>query len=558
MFKNQLKQKRKISSMTALCLLLAGSSAFAAQQPDAGNILKNTQESEVKVPIVVPPSITVKEGGEEAPVYGGQTIAVNRFRIIGQEVFPESELTALLGDGVGKELTLGELNERAGRISRYFREHGYLVARAFLPAQESREGEITIEVMVGKYGQMDIRNHSRLSTSYIQSLVSPLKNGGYIHRDNLERVLLLLSDSTGVSLKSTMAPGKESGTSDLILEVKDTAAVTGQVYSDNWGNRFTGDVRGGLNVTLNNPGKVGDSLAFGGLYAGSGMNNWSAAYSVPTGHNGARFGASYSRVSYLLGQDYASLNANGVARTTNLYETYPLLRSRDANRNIKLSYDHKDLSDLTNSSDSQKQANAISLGLNGDQRDDAGDGITSFDFTVTSGHLNLNSSYAVTNDVDAQTAGSYTKATLSLLRQKYLNDRLSYSLSLTSQLSSKNLDSSEKLFLGGASGVRAYPQGEAAGDSGYLFTGELRWSMPTPTLQLTAFLDNGHVMLNKNPWDTSTTNNRTLTGAGLGIIFSRPGDYSLRLDYAWKLGSEAAQSDTDKSGRLWIRGTKYF
>ena len=34
------------------------------------------------------------------------------------------------------------------------------------------------------------------------------------------------------------------------------------------------------------------------------------------------------------------------------------------------------------------------------------------------------------------------------------------------QLSSKNLDSSEKFTLGGIGGVEAYPSGEASGDEG--------------------------------------------------------------------------------------------
>jgi len=51
-------------------------------------------------------------------------------------------------------------------------------------------------------------------------------------------------------------------------------------------------------------------------------------------------------------------------------------------------------------------------------------------------------------------------------------------------------------------------------------------------LQLTAFVDGGHVKFDKNPW-TTDDNGRTLSGAGLGVIFNRPGDYALRLDYAW-------------------------
>lgn len=557
MFEKPFQHGKKTCSVTAICLLLASPSAFAAQQPDAGNVLKNTQENELKAPNTVPTNITIQEGNQPSSTTGGETLSVAKFHIIGQDVFPEAELTALLTTSVGKQRTLGELGEDAACISRYFRDHGYLMARAFIPAQESKDGELAIEVVVGRYGQIDIRNHSRLATSYIQSVVSPLKSGEYIRQDNLERVLLLLGDHAGVSFKNTMAPGKEAGTADLILEVTDGTSMTGQVYSDNWGNRFTGDIRGGLNVTLNNPGTIGDSLMLGGLYTGSGLNNWSAAYSLPTGPEGARFGVSYSRVSYLLGENYTDLHASGISKTTSVYETYPLLRSRSKNLNIRLSYDHKELNDQTVNSDSKKQANAITFSVNGDYRDQAGDGITGFDLGVSSGHLNLNSEYARTSDAMTQTAGDYTKTTLSIMRQKYLNSRLNYSLFLTSQLASKNLDSSEKLSLGGASGVRAYPQGEASGDTGYLVTGELRWNMPSPEFQLVAFLDNGHVTLNKNQVSTGS-NSRTLTGAGLGMVFNRPGDYSVRLDYAFKVGSESAQSDTDKNGRFWVRASKYF
>lgn len=558
MLQNQLKHVRKTSCMTAICLLMGIPVTFAAQQPDAGSILKNTEKNELTVPSTKLP-IIVKEGSQQSPVVGGETLTVSQFHITGQDLFPETELTALLADRLGKEMTLGELTQCAGHISKYFRDRGYLVAYAFIPAQESKNNEITIEVVVGQYGQIDIRNHSRLSTSYINSIISPLKSKGYIRREQMERVLLLLTDTSGVILKNTLAPGKESGTSDLIIEVTDGPSVTGQVYSDNWGNRFTGTIREGINATFYNPGKIGDSLALGGLYTGSGLHNWSAAYSLPTSPDGGKLGISYSRVSYLLGENYASLDARGVAKTTSLYETYPLLRSRAANVNVRFGYDHKELRDQTGSNrDSQKQVNAFSLGLSGDRRDQAGDGITGFDVTVTSGHLTLNSVDARTDDIDGQTAGNYIKANLSLFRQKYLNSRLNYSLSLTSQWANKNLESSEKLSLGGASGVRAYPQGEASGDVGYLFTGELRWNLPTPQFQLVAFLDNGHVMLNKNDWDQKTSNNRSLTGAGLGVIFSRPNDYTIRMDYAWKMGSESAQSDTDKKGRLWIRGSKYF
>jgi hemolysin activation/secretion protein len=47
-------------------------------------------------------------------------------------------------------------------------------------------------------------------------------------------------------------------------------------------------------------------------------------------------------------------------------------------------------------------------------------------------------------------------------------------------------------------------------------------------------------------------------GAGLGLLWTRSPDFSLRLDYAWKLGDEQALADRDKRGRLWLQGVRFF
>ena len=102
-----------------------------------------------------------------------------------------------------------------------------------------------------------------------------------------------------------------------------------------------------------------------------------------------------------------------------------------------------------------------------------------------------------------------------------------------SQLASKDLDGSEQFVLGGANGVRAYPQGEASGDSGYQATAELRYATPVPDLTLAAYVDWGEVELSK-----SYGQHRGLAGWGLGLQYAKADDYYMRLDYARKLGSE--------------------
>ncbi|MBU2702176.1 hemolysin activation/secretion protein [Sporomusaceae bacterium BoRhaA] len=545
--------------VTLLCLT---GPAFSAERPDAGTTISGLGEHKlVPVEQSVPRIEVDSKQQTSVPATGGPQIMVGGIHITGQNIYSEDKLLSLISDALGKQLTLGQLETLAGRISKYFHAQGYFLANAVIPAQDIKGGVVEIAVVIGQYGKIDVRNHSALNQSNLTILLSSLKSGDYIQSESLERTLLRLSDTNGVGAKATLVPGAAPGTSDLIVEVNDAAKTNGQFYTDNYGNRFTGQTRVGFNMNINNLSGNGDMASIGGLLtSGADMNDCTLSYLVPTGGQGAKLGVGYSHMHYLLGGEFAGLNANGIAKTSSIYETFVLNRSRSFNLNGHIGYDRKQLFDRKDAVGyvSDKRAGVWMLGLNGDSRDSFGSGgVNSFALTYSQGHLSMESADAKSEDVTAKTAGSYNKTNLSLYRVQHVTDRLNLHLSFTGQLANKNLDSSEKIYLGGANGVRAYPQGEASGDEGYLMTGEFRWDMPTPSFQLAAFIDNGRVTLNKNPWDTSA-NTRSLTGAGVGFIWNRASDYSIRLDYAWKISKSLATSDIDKSGRFWLQGVKYF
>jgi len=556
---------KKITAMISAYSILSCASVMAAtvSTPDSGSILREQQRNTPALLEKQTPGIEV--GGQQqgaTQVQTGPKFSVNGFHITGQTIFPEGKLVSLLSDFIGKELTLGEVQNLAGHITKYYHEQGYLVANAYVPAQDIKDGIVEITVVVGQYGKIDIRNHSRLKDGVAASLLSNLKSGDYIKNDMLERTLLIFNDTAGVSAKAALAPGKATGTSDLIVDITDTGKTDGQVTGDNWGNRFTGKNRINFNMNINDPSGRGDLVNLGGAYAGSGMNDYSISYTLPVDGQGTKLGVGYSKMNYVLGQDFANLNASGTAKTTSLFETFAFTRSRDFNLNGRIEYDNKQLVDKIDSvpSNSDKQADVWSIGLSGNSTDQfGGGGMNSFALTYSSGRLDLKSADAINNDVNAQAAGSYQKTNLNLSRVQAINSRVNLFLTFAGQLANKNLDSSEKLQIGGPTGVRAYPIGEASSDEGYVFTGEFRWSMPTPSFQLAAFYDNGKALLNKSPWVGAGVNNRSLSGAGLGLVWNQPNDYSIRLDYAWKITtSNPATSDTDKNGRLWLQATKCF
>ena len=165
-------------------------------------------------------------------------------------------------------------------------------------------------------------------------------------------------------------------------------------------------------------------------------------------------------------------------------------------------------------------------------------------------------------EIDAESArsnGHFNKLSWNAARLQRVTDTLQVSASIAGQLASKNLDLSEKMELGGMYGVRAYPEGEAYGDQGYVLNLEARQALPVPygQLQLVGFVDHGAVTLNHDAW-SDAPNRRSLSAAGVGLEWSSANNFTLRAYYAHRLGNEKATSAPDRSGRFWFQAIKYF
>jgi hemolysin activation/secretion protein len=228
-------------------------------------------------------------------------------------------------------------------------------------------------------------------------------------------------------------------------------------------------------------------------------------------------------------------------------------------------YDWRDFQDRAASIPfNERTTRTARLTLNGDARDTAlGGGITVFSLGYSDGSLDIKTPGALQqDDLGLKTNGHFDKWNVNALRLQSISERLSAYISLSGQKAGKNLDSSEKFFLGGAYGVRAYPTGEAAGDNGYLATAELRYTFSMAVLpgvwQPFAFVDTGGVTINENPL-AGLNNSRHLSGGGLGLTWVRASDFQVKLTVATRLGSEhSVSSDTDQKTRGWVQAVKYF
>jgi hemolysin activation/secretion protein len=500
-----------------------------------------------------------------------QPSAVTRFilrslRISGNTVFGEPELLAVVQDQIGKEVGYPDLETAAARISRYYRERGYLVARAYLPAQEIKDGGVEIAVIEGRFGKINLHNDSRVREDVVGRYTSGLP-GSVVSERNLERKLLLLNDLAGVGeARANLSPGARVGESDLTVAVTAAPLISGSVDLDNHGNRFIGTNRLTGRLNLHSPLGLGDALS--GLFAKgfTGLEYGRLTYQVPLGGDGLTVGAAYSDVHYRLGKSFSSLDASGESHAYTLNLSYPFIRARNFSLYGQLAQDWRDFEDRLGSTATvtDKSTRATTLTLNGDASNTLlGAGVSVFALAYNSGTVRIETTAALAIDsATARISGRFDKWNLNLLHVQALDERLSVYFSLSLQQASKNLDSSEKFILGGANGVRAYPQGEAPGDSGYLATAELRYALQVPSipgvLQPFMFVDAGGVTINENPF-TAADNKRSLAGTGIGLSWTKAGDFQLKLTLATRIGKQpSVSSDTDRHTVGWVQAIRFF
>lgn len=574
---------RKALLSQYLCLsfvvLVAATAVSAADIPDAGSILKQQEPQRT-----LPQQFPAIEKPAERPALSdiGVRVTVTAIRFSGFEgVATEAELQTLVAQAIGKSLGFSELQALTDRVTNHLKDKGWFLARAYLPKQDVSSGVIEIAILNATLDgkpQINIKQPARIRLQVLQEMLEQqIKPGQPLHTDAIERALLMMNDLPGVTARSTLAPGSTPGSSQLVVNASEGPLVGASIWSDNQGSRYTGEWRGNAMLNVNDLSGYGDQLSLmmsgaAGLYQGR------VGYTVPLGSRGLKASLAYTGMHYDLVGPLASLNGGGDANTIDTGLSYPIIRSRTLNLNSSLGFSCKLLTDyLSGITIRDKNLQIGTIGFSGDVYDKLmGGGYSSWQLGATIGKLDLSGNAAdyQGDQLTAKANGIYAKLTYAANRLQKVSDRINLLASYSGQYAFKNLDSSEKYNLGGPSGVRAYPTGEGSGDTGGIFTAELRYSLPLPpklgSYQLTGFYDAGHITLHETVWansisSTSNKNSYWLQGAGVGLSFTTGSFLSVKATWARTIGDNPGRglSGKDADGRseqnrFWLQTMIYF
>jgi len=541
-----------------LISLLSSASLYAAR-PDIGTIEKEINPPNIEKKQATIPEIKTKE--YRLPlVDSGKTILVKDFLIIGNEHISSNNLEKFYKDFKGKELTFNQLQEIAVSITKYYRDNGYFVARAYIPKQNMKDSVLEIEIIEGAYGELKLINNSLIKDSVLQGMLDDAKSRSDIVSDrSLERSMLIIQDTPGAIItRSDILPGQKVGSSDFNMTADASKRYEGFVVVDNTGSRYTGKNRLMLGADINSPFSLGDKISFFGLVSDeTDLKNGKLSYLVPLMSNGLKGELSYSQTNYSLIKEYASLDAVGTSKTFEGKLNYPIIRTRRENLDTSIILANKDIKDevRTIGTSVEKNIKSISIGLDYDKSYLLLDksSLSKVSFTMTYGDLSFDDSADLAIDrLGPDTNGKYSKINLDLSNSLVLTNEITLESSLKMQyaLNNKNLDRSEDISIGGSSGVKLYPDGEQSAENGYLFNIEAKYQLPQINYynqKIGVFYDRGRVYMADN--SNVNFNSSSLQDIGVGYYASYK-DFFGQVQVAWNLNSKDVTSEPNRNSRV--------
>jgi hemolysin activation/secretion protein len=531
---------------------------LAQAPPDAGRILQETRPQPERGPaITVPPILAPAQPRPAVPAVSGDVrVQVTHFEFTGNSALSADTLSAAVAPWAGRSLDFGELIQAVEAVEARYKQAGYFLAQGYLPPQKIKDGAIEIAISEGRMGEARLEGESRVAADVLYRYLDRLPKGEALTLPVLERQVLLINELAGGRASLDLQAGEKPGSTDVVLVQQPEALVSGRADANNHGSPSTGEKRYGLNLNANSPFNLGERLTASALTTDTGkLTSYNLRGELPVGGDGWRLSAGASRAEYSLGGAFSSLQASGQADSVRIGAAYPLIRSRATNLKVQVEADQTKLTDKFRAANTEidKRSRGLTATASGDWLDEfMGGGSTRADLGLRAGKLDLDSSTAATDAPPAGpgTAGRFNKTTLNAQRQQTLTRDLSLQLQFIGQLAGKNLDSSEKLILGGPTTLPGYANGEASGDSGMLAKLALRWQA-LPQLALTAFTDYGKLQLAHDPLPAVSKNHKRLSDAGLSADWLVTKSVTASTILAWAGKESPNPADNDKP-RLWF------
>jgi len=456
----------------------------------------------------------------QAEEVGKILLTLQSVSIEGGTVYEETELLPLYAELLGKEKTLSDVLLIADKITNFYRNDGYILAQAIIPADQELDpsaANLKVTVLEGYIDRVvyedvayETGEKGTLINDYLKQIPTSCKNEKTtykkgercpIHRDILERYLLLAQDLPGVNVETVLMPGDSAASANLYVTITEKL-IGAYVAVDNRGTQFAGPTQVRVGAKINSLFNVYTQSDFEFLGAENGgvlLGKFNE--SIPIFDDGLLFNLSAVYSAGSLGGELEPLEIESSNLTVYSGIDYPIIRSRAVNLNFYTGFTYRNQSsDSLGVAVTRDKLAVFNFGLSYDVADGlAGGGVSLVDFKLKQG-TGWFEDKPVGHELASVENGTpnFTTFNLHLSRLQKIYDDVFLLIEGSGQFAFNSLLVSEQFGYGGEQYGRGYDPSELLGDHGLAAKVELQYSPDLPisypkNLQLYTFYDVGRV-----------------------------------------------------------------
>lgn len=381
------------------------------------------------------------------------------------------KLVYLIREQRGKRgVTIGQIETVANKITSFYRERGFILAKAYIPKQQVRDGIVNLTLLLGALGDVNVVNNKLYSSDKLKSTFDDMI-GKPVTNAAVEERLYLINSSPGISVEGYFEPGYQVGDSRLNINVREENNYDANLRIDNHGNKDTGKYRLYADYQLNNLLGAADRLNAALLIASSPSNTlyYRLLYGMDLFNPRVKLDVEFSRNQFTVDRSSAiNLGVEGDVNVQAISGKYIFKRSRTVNYNVDLRYEDissdlqlAGITDVGNASD-EKLKN-ISLNYNFDFLQDKENRLHQGNIKLLSGSFDFGADQGQDESYEIL-SGGYTL--LSFWKIPFFDSSSRVVLRTNFQYAGTYLSPIMKFLLAGPTRVRGYEPSLFSADDG--------------------------------------------------------------------------------------------
>lgn len=461
---------------------------------------------------------------------------------------------------IGANKTVDDIEKARASLEETYHKQGYPTVLVNIPEQTLENGMVRLEVVESTIRRVRVTGNEYYTMENILTDMPTLRQGEVLNLPHLQEELMMVNRNADMRVEPTLTPGKDFGTVDVELKVKDNRPLHGSLELNNRNSNDTTDLR--LNGVLRYENLWQKEHSVSAQFQTSPQDTdevqvLSASYVLPTPwHDDHRlaFYSVWSDSNTAFGEGFQMIGSGFIFGARYVMPLQPL---GDFSHNISTGVDYKDFDETTSFFD-----------------DDLKTPITYLPFSVsysgqyagethaTQFNIGINMAFRgmVTDQREFEVKRYHARADyIYLIAGVEHEHKLPWDMGLfvkvDGQMADQPLISNEQFSTGGMESVRGYKESSSAGDDAIHSTVELRGpdlGAMVPTLASVPFKGEPFVFYDIasitiiDPLSGQDANTN-IQGAGVGLRGSVSDFIDYETDLAWALrdqGDDVEAGDT--------------